>query len=110
GARTVTATHTPSGVRVVGIDDYVVDISPDAAQHVLMVENLDRPGMIGRVGTTLGEWGVNVSYMSVGSRPSAREQALMVLGINRALSAGEIQTLLGLDNIFSARQLDLSQA
>lgn len=110
GARTVAATHTPSGVRVVGIDDYVVDISPDAAQHVLMVENLDRPGMIGRVGTTLGEWGVNVSYMSVGSRPSAREQALMVLGINRALSTSEIQTLLGLDNIFSARQLDLSEA
>lgn len=108
GTRTVAATQTPSGVRVVGIDDYVVDISPAAARYVLMVENLDRPGMIGRVGTLLGGWGVNVSYMSVGSRPSAREQALMVLGTSRALEASEIQTLLALDNISSARQLDLS--
>src|SRR5262249_26616159 len=100
GTRSVGATDTPSGVRVVGIDDYAVDIAPQAAPHVLMVENVDRPGMIGRVGTLLGEWGVNVSYMSVGARPRAHEQALMVLGMNRPLTAEELRTLSGLDNIF----------
>jgi D-3-phosphoglycerate dehydrogenase len=108
GPRTVAATHTPSGVRVVGIDEYVVDIAPGAAPYVLMVENVDRPGMIGRVGTQLGEWGVNVSFMSVGSTPGPHEHALMVIGMNRALTAEELRTLSGLDNIFSARQIDLT--
>jgi D-3-phosphoglycerate dehydrogenase len=92
----------------VGIDEYIVDISPEAAPYVLMVENVDRPGMIGRVGTMLGEWGVNVSYMSVGAKPSAHDQALMVLGMNRPLSTEELQTLRGQDNISSARQIDLT--
>jgi D-3-phosphoglycerate dehydrogenase len=108
GPRSVAATHTPSGVRVVGIDDYVVDIAPESAPNVLMVENVDRPGMIGRVGTQLGEWGVNVSFMSVGSMPGPHEHALMVLGMNRALTPDELRTLAGFDNIFSARQIDLT--
>ncbi len=108
GARSVAATHTPSGVRVVGIDDYAVDISPQAAPYVLMVENVDRPGMIGRVGTLLGEWGVNVSYMSVGAKPGSHDQALMVLGMHRPLTTVELEALGGLDNIFSARQIDLT--
>jgi D-3-phosphoglycerate dehydrogenase len=103
--RRVAATHTPSGVRVVGIDDYAVDIDPDDAPFVLMVENVDRPGMIGRVGTQLGAWNVNIRYMSVGA--GTRDRALMVLGISRALAADELRTLAALDNVFSARQIEL---
>jgi D-3-phosphoglycerate dehydrogenase len=106
GARTVAATHTPAGVSIVGVDDYAVDISPRRAPYVLMVENVDRPGMIGRVGSQLGEWGVNISYMSVGA--GSHERALMMLGMSRPLTATELQTLGQLDNVFSARQLDLS--
>ena len=104
--RRVAATHTPSGVRVVGIDDYAVDIDPAHAPFVLMIENVDRPGAIGRVGTQLGAWGVNIRYMSVGA--GTRERALMVLGISRALTADELRALSALDNVFSALQLELA--
>ncbi|MBM4415290.1 MAG: phosphoglycerate dehydrogenase [Chloroflexi bacterium] len=103
--RQVAATHTPSGVCVVGIDDYAVDINPNDAPFVVMVENVDRPGMIGRVGTQLGEWGVNIHYMSVGA--GTRERALMVLGVSRALTADELRALSALDNVFSAFHLEL---
>ena len=71
-----------------------------------MVENVDRPGMIGRVGSLLGELSVNISYMSVA--PGQGDRALMVLGTNRALTDAEIGTLTAVDNVFSARQIDLS--
>jgi D-3-phosphoglycerate dehydrogenase len=106
GARTVAATHTPAGVSIVGVDDYAVDISPRRAPYVLMVENVDRPGMIGRVGSQLGEWSVNISYMSVGA--GSHERALMMLGMSRPLTTTELQALSQMDNVFSARQLDLS--
>ncbi len=106
GVRTVAATHTPSGVRVVGIDDYTVDIVPGAAPYALMVENVDRPGMIGHVGSMLGERGVNISYMSVAS--GSADRALMVLGVNRPMTTAELAELSALDNVFSARQIDFS--
>lgn len=106
GVRTVAATHTPNGVRVVGIDEYAVDIAPDAAPCVLMVENVDRPGAIGRVGSLLGGKGVNISYMSVAA--GAADRALMVLGVSRALTVDELASLTSLENVFSTRQLDLS--
>jgi D-3-phosphoglycerate dehydrogenase len=106
GTRTVAATHTPNGVRVVGIDEYAVEIAPGAAPYALMVENVDRPGMIGRVGMLLGERNVNISYMSVASGHADR--ALMVLGTNRALTAEDLAALSAVENVFGARQLDFS--
>jgi D-3-phosphoglycerate dehydrogenase len=92
-------------VRVVGVDDYTVEIAPDAAPHAVMVENVDRPGMIGRVGSLLGQRNVNISYMSVG--PGNGDRALMVLGTDRELNESEIAELTAFENVFSARQLDL---
>ena len=45
---------------------------------MLVVRNDDRPGMIGVVGTVLGEAGVNIADMDVGRRPRPGS-ALMVL-------------------------------
>ena len=106
GAHTVEATHTPSGVRVVSIDDYVVDIDPSRAAHVVMVENVDRPGMVGRVGTLLGDHDVNLNYMSVAA--GRDDRALMVLGVSRAITAEERDALAGLQNVFAIRQLALT--
>ena len=100
------STHTPAGSRVVRIGDYEVDISPQAAPYVLAVENVDRPGMIGRVGLLLGEHEVNVNYMSVAAGEGA--QALMILGIDRALSSEEREELSRVDSVFGVRQIDLS--
>ena len=107
GETSIAATHTPQGVRIVGIDDYEVEIAPSVAPFVLAIENVDRPGMIGRVGSLLGEWGVNVNSMS--SVPGSVEgRALMALGISRALSTEERTELAAIDDIFTARLIDLT--
>jgi D-3-phosphoglycerate dehydrogenase len=106
GSTRVAATHTPQGVRVVGIGEYEeVDVAPSAAPYALAIENLDRPGMIGRVGTMLGGWDVNVIYMSVAA--STKDRALMMLGTHRALTNDELEALTGIENIDSARLITL---
>ncbi len=62
--------------RIVLVDDHMTDMPP--ASHLLVVRNDDRPGMIGLVGTVLGEAGVNIADMDVG-RSSSPGSALMVI-------------------------------
>ena len=62
-----TLTGTQELPRIVGIDDHLVDLPP--TRHMLVVHNDDRPGMIGTVGTVLGEAGINISDMDVGRGP-----------------------------------------
>jgi D-3-phosphoglycerate dehydrogenase / 2-oxoglutarate reductase len=50
--------------RIVLIDEHMFDVPP--AANMLMVKNDDRPGVIGTVGTLLGNAGVNIADMDVG--------------------------------------------
>lgn len=101
----VAVTHTPSGLRIVGIGPYPVEVAR-ATPYLLAIENIDRPGMIGRVGTLLGTLGVNIAHMSVAAGPGGL--ALMVLCIQRPLSADELAEVTALADIHSVRQIDLS--
>ncbi len=62
--------------RIVLIDDHLSDVPP--ARFMLIVRNDDRPGVIGRVGTVLGDAGVNIDNMDVGKTVKAGS-ALMVI-------------------------------
>ena len=67
---------------IVLVDDHIVEVPP--AEHMLVVRNDDRPGMIGVVGTALGEANVSIDSMNV--HPTRNEgTALMVLATNRAV-------------------------
>lgn len=105
GEEVVSVTHTPTGLRIVGIDDYEVEIGRDLP-YLLAIHNMDRPGMVGRVGTELGELGVNISSMSVAAGAGGR--ALMILSTTRRLEDSELAKLTALDNIFHVDQIDLS--
>ncbi len=66
--------------RLVMVDDHDVEVPP--APNMLVVRNDDRAGMIGVVGTIIGEAEVSISSMAVG--PSATgHTALMVLTTDR---------------------------
>lgn len=83
---------------VVMLEDHAVDVPP--AEHLLVVRNEDKPGMIGRVGTIVGTAGVNIDDMAVGSSPEG-ERALMVLATDRPVPADCQQDLLAVDGIVS---------
>ncbi|MEZ5265943.1 MAG: ACT domain-containing protein [Acidimicrobiales bacterium] len=84
--------------RLTRIDDNIVDIPPSL--NMLYVRNDDKPGMIGRVGTILGEAGVNIDDMDVGRDP-AGEPSTMVVATNRPIPPEVVERLRGTEGIVS---------
>ena len=50
--------------RIVKIDTIRLEMVPYG--HMALIHNIDRPGSIGEIGTTLGNYGINVGRMQVG--------------------------------------------
>jgi len=91
--------------RLVMVDDHAVDIPP--SRHMLIVRNDDRPGMIGAVGSMLGEAKVNISDMALGRSPSG-EAALMILSTDQPAPDDVLAELRTVDGIFSVHRVSHS--
>lgn len=83
---------------LVMIDDHAVDVPP--AEHLLVVRNEDRPGMIGTVGSVLGRASVNIDDMAVGSNEHGAK-ALMAIATDRLVPAEVAAELRAVDGIVS---------
>jgi len=85
GERSVAGTlfgdQAPRLVELFGIKD-----EADLAGHMLYVVNEDAPGFIGRLGTLLGESGVNIGTFHLGRR-SAGGEAVLLLSVDEAVDA-----------------------
>jgi D-3-phosphoglycerate dehydrogenase len=79
GATEVSGTLVQGEPRIVRIDGFWVDVPVEG--HLLLTKHQDKPGLVGRVGTLLGEHDVNISSMQVG-RARPRGVALMILTID----------------------------
>jgi D-3-phosphoglycerate dehydrogenase len=66
-------------IRILEIDQFRVDVVPEG--FMLFCSHVDRPGIIGSVGTILGTNHINIASMHVG-REGIRERALMVLNLD----------------------------
>lgn len=77
------------GPMVTEINGYPVSF-PVTNQEMLICENEGGPGMIGRVGTYLGEWGVNIRGMSSATQPGGRYE-MMVLTLDTGLTPEQIE-------------------
>ena len=71
-----------------------------------MVRNSDMPGMIGRVATVVGDAGINIDDMDVGTNASG-EAALMVLSTDRAVPAEVIDGIRATAGVLDAKAIDL---
>lgn len=91
-AGTLTGLHAEP--RIVMVDDHTVDVPP--SEHMLVLRNDDRPGVIGFVGTVLGEAGLNIADMDVGQSPDGKA-ALMVLSLSAPVP-DDVQDVLRADD------------
>jgi len=99
-----TLTGPRSEPRLVMMDDHIIEVPP--APHMLVVRNDDRAGMIGVVGTVLGEAEVSISSMAVG--PSATgNTALMVLATEQGVPGKVLATLRGTPGIGDVHAIDV---
>ena len=105
GETRVSGTLAHDGPHIVLIDEFWVDIPPGEG-YLLVCENRDRPGMIGVIGTLLGQFDVNISFMNVG-RHEKRGTALMVLTMDEALTPEQLDEVRKIPDIFSAKLVRL---
>jgi len=76
---TVAGTVAAGEARLTRLNEYRLDMEP--SDVMLITRHSDRPGMIGRIGQTLGQADVNISAMHLG-RSAPRADALMVLALD----------------------------
>lgn len=69
---------------IVSINDLWVTFPAEG--NILLTSHQDRPGIVGRVGTLLGQNDVNISFMHVGRR-GPRTEAIMALGTDELVTA-----------------------
>jgi len=91
-------------IRILYIDGYRVDIRPSGP--MLVTQHTDRPGVIGKVGTLLGEAGINIAGMHVG-RESEGQGALMVLKLDTPTSEGLLEQIRQIDGMETVRLVQL---
>ena len=90
--------------RIVSINSRPIEARPQGV--VLVLENTDRPGMVGRIGTLLGDHGVNIATMSL-SRNQAGGTALTVLNLDTAPSEQLLREIRASEDIHSAQVIQL---
>jgi len=105
GTSTVAGTLMRGQTHIVRIDQYWLDIVPNGG-YWLLSDHLDRPGLIGSVGMVTGNADINISSMQVG-RLEPRGRALMVLGLDAQLNEDQIQQLLAIPDVYSAKVVKL---
>jgi len=97
--------YNKKDARIVESNAYSVEVIPEG--HMLLIYNIDRPGVIGTIGRILGDHGINISRMQC-SRVEKGSNALLVLGLDEVPSLHLLDTLKGEPGILSIRLVDLS--
>jgi len=94
--------------RLVRLNTFRLEALPDGP--MLFVQNRDVPGVIGALGVTLGEEGVNISRMTVGREEGNGDHTrnIILLNTDTLISKEQLEKVKKLDNINNAMVLDLS--
>ena len=90
--------------RVVRIDAFRVDLVPDG--RFLVSRHEDRPGVVGRFGTILGEHDINIASMQVG-RDAPRGHAMMILAVDDPVGDGVLSRLRDVAGMSDLRYVEL---
>ncbi|MGD8983440.1 MAG: phosphoglycerate dehydrogenase [Desulfobacteraceae bacterium] len=90
--------------RILRINDFYLEAIPEG--HILLIHNEDIPGVIGRIGTTLGKHKVNIGRMHVGQE-RAKKQNVILLTTDVSVKDDILDIVRALDHVFSARRIEL---
>ncbi|MEO1001791.1 MAG: phosphoglycerate dehydrogenase [Cyanobacteria bacterium J06638_7] len=110
-SRSSQGNHSVSGavfadgdLRVTAIDEFPVSVSP--SRQMLFTRHRDMPGIIGRIGSVLGEHNVNIASMQVGRR-IVRGDAVMVLNLDDPIPSSLLEAIHRIEGIQQAHPVTL---
>ncbi len=90
--------------RITEINGFHIEAIPRG--HMIVMRNRDVPGVIGHVGTVLGERGVNISRFHLG-RSERGGQAMAIIETDAPVTADVLEELRSFEPVISARQIEL---
>jgi D-3-phosphoglycerate dehydrogenase len=91
-------------LRIVKLNDFLIEAIPEGT--ILLVNNYDRPGVIGNIGTALGSRNINIATMQFG-RDRMGGNAISLLHLDAPLPTGIMAEILRLQHVISVRQIQL---
>jgi len=108
GEQTFTIAGTIFGrndIRIVQIGDYRIEVVP--SRYMFVSKYADKPGVIGKVGTILGNNNINIASMQVGRREVGGE-AVMVLQVDNHVSEKVLNELKEVEHILSTKAVEIN--
>jgi D-3-phosphoglycerate dehydrogenase len=90
--------------RLVRINNFCLEAIPEG--HMLLIYNKDRPGVIGRIGITLGEANINIDQMQVGQDPDHHRNVIL-LTTDDSVGPDVLLRLLQQDGVEKAQAIEL---
>ncbi len=105
---TETQTRSVSGTLFAGKPRLVevngIPVEAEFGAHMLFFTNKDKPGLIGKLGTSLGLAGVNIATFHLG-RNAAGEDAVALVQIDGALKPDVLESLRAVPNVVRVESL-----
>lgn len=93
--------------RIIRIDGFTVDVPAEG--HLIVLRNRDVPGVIGRVGTVLGEAATNIAFYHQSRRPDPEGSiALAAIAVDLPPGREVLERLQGLPDVTEVRFADLN--
>jgi len=93
-----------SHLRIVKIDDFHFEVNPEG--HLLFYRNIDKPGMLARVGGELATAGVNIAGLALG-REGPGQKALTIINTDSPVSPEILKKLGRMEGVFDVRSARL---
>ncbi len=93
--------------RIVKINDY--NMSIEAEQHMLIVPHENKPSMVAKVATVIGEHNININRMQVAQKSNTKDNvSIMLITIDKDVDDETLATINKIDGIQNARQIKLN--
>lgn len=90
--------------RIVKIDQYNTSIEPE--KHMLLVPHENKPAMIAKVATVIGEAGININHMHVVQKP--RDNSLMIINTDREVDNTVLEKVAKIDGVSNSKYVKLT--
>ncbi len=95
---------TKSNPRIVMINEFYIDAIPEG--HIIITHNVDRTGIVGQIGTILGDNNINIAAMNFG-RTKPGGESIIVLNIDSEVSEEILDKIRNSKNILEAKLIKL---
>ncbi|HEY5667425.1 MAG TPA: phosphoglycerate dehydrogenase [Gammaproteobacteria bacterium] len=101
-SRSICGTLIQNQPRVIDVKG--IPLESKLGEHMLYITNYDKPGVIGDIGTSCSQRGINIANMHLG-RDARDGNAIVLLEIDEPLDSENLEVLRGLPNINDVRYL-----